>query len=486
VGSPTRTLTVPSGNPGSISFAFSAGYTWEYSKNGGTFTTLTNGGSVSFANNNTIAVKLFGIGCSDGDTLTATDATTGASVGTFDASNTGTCSGQSPQFGGPNTPSSTVTIFSVWDGDWAILEEYDASGNRVQGYVQGYHGLVKTLVDNIYYYQDELGSTSHIASSSGQLLEYYKYNLYGKPRYFNAAGTEQGASSYRVQDLGNGGSRWIPELSLYDDRNRFMSPDLGRFLQPDPIGFKGDASNLYRYCGNDWANRTDPTGLDDTNLGLKYGTEVGARTTENAKLEGDSQRWTLEDLELRSCVYAPTANSVQRAEQAQQAAKDDAASKDVHSREANASNVVQAGQTISKPAAAKTSEKNDADLTVFAGYNASGIPFLGSTFSLGGYVSPQGVGIYCSYGGGFGLDVSHSAVFGYTKTNLDGFRGPYDNTSFGIWKIGGMALRSNGETVGHAITLGPGLTPISGSQTHTNTVVTPPVKPPPPILAGPF
>lgn len=42
-----------------------------------------------------------------------------------------------------------------------------------------------------------------------------------------------------------------------------MSPDLGRFLQPDPIGFKGDASNLYRYCGNDWANRTDPMGLTD-------------------------------------------------------------------------------------------------------------------------------------------------------------------------------------------------------------------------------
>lgn len=36
---------------------------------------------------------------------------------------------------------------------------------------------------------------------------------------------------------------------------------MGRFLQPDPIGFKGDASNLYRYCGNDWANKTDPMGL---------------------------------------------------------------------------------------------------------------------------------------------------------------------------------------------------------------------------------
>jgi RHS repeat-associated protein len=151
--------------------------------------------------------------------------------------------------------------FSVWDGDWAILEEYGSSNAVTQKYVQGYHGLVKTLVDNIYYYQDELGSTSHIANASGALLEYYKYNLYGTPKFFNASGSSISASSYSVKDLFTG-QRWIKQISLYDDRNRFMSPALGRFLQPDPIGFKGDASNLYRYCGNDWANRTDPMGLD--------------------------------------------------------------------------------------------------------------------------------------------------------------------------------------------------------------------------------
>lgn len=147
--------------------------------------------------------------------------------------------------------------------NWAILEEYDNTGARVQGYVQGYHGLVKTLVDNIYYYQDELGSTSHIADTSGVLLEYYKYDLYGKPTYFVPdSPNPQSASVFHVVDLGNGGSRWMPELGLYDNRNRFMSPDLGRFLQPDPIGFKGDASNLYRYCGNDWASVIDPIGTE--------------------------------------------------------------------------------------------------------------------------------------------------------------------------------------------------------------------------------
>lgn len=164
----------------------------------------------------------------------------------------------------PFTPQQgTVTIFSVWDGEWAALEEYDQNHNRVQGYVHGYHGLVKTLTDNIYYYQDELGSTSHVASSSGQLLESYKYDLYGKPAYFSPTSQPLNSSNYAVKDLFTG-QRWINELALYDDRNRFMSPALGRFIQPDPIGFKGDASSLYRYCGNDWANRTDPMGTDST------------------------------------------------------------------------------------------------------------------------------------------------------------------------------------------------------------------------------
>ena len=173
-----------------------------------------------------------------------------------DGNNCGGGGGMSPMTGSSNT-----TIFSVWDGDWAILEEYTTGNVRVESYVQGYHGLVKTMVDNIYYYQDELGSTSHVANASGALLEYYKYDLYGKPTYWDNTNHQIPSSNYQVKDL-HTGARWIPELGLYDDRNRFMSPDLGRFLQPDPIGFKGDSSNLYRYCGNDWANRSDPTGLD--------------------------------------------------------------------------------------------------------------------------------------------------------------------------------------------------------------------------------
>src|SRR5206468_741652 len=56
------------------------------------------------------------------------------------------------------------------------------------------------------------------------------------------------------------GQQWYNEIGLYDLRNRFYSPDIGRFLQPDPIGFDGDATNLYRYCGNNPTTRSDPNG----------------------------------------------------------------------------------------------------------------------------------------------------------------------------------------------------------------------------------
>jgi hypothetical protein len=38
---------------------------------------------------------------------------------------------------------------------------------------------------------------------------------------------------------------------------------MGVFLQPDPIGFKGDAANIYRFCNNNAVNRIDPMGLRD-------------------------------------------------------------------------------------------------------------------------------------------------------------------------------------------------------------------------------
>jgi RHS repeat-associated protein len=156
-----------------------------------------------------------------------------------------------------------VIRFSAWDG-WELLEEYSDHLNVTTGYLQGATGVIKSwsASNTLYYYQDKLGSTSHVASASGALLESYKYDLYGTPTYYVPSDPNPlSSSSFSVNDLFVG-ERWIPELGLYDLRNRFMSPEIGRFLQTDPIGFKGDASNLYRYCHNDPEDFTDPMGTN--------------------------------------------------------------------------------------------------------------------------------------------------------------------------------------------------------------------------------
>jgi RHS repeat-associated protein len=145
-------------------------------------------------------------------------------------------------------------VYNVYDG-WNLIAEYPAgSTSPSTAYLPG----VKVLTSNRYYYQDASGSTSHLADNTGALLEWYRYDLQGTPTVYDPS-NNQLSTPPSVRHLFTG-QQWYSELGVYDLRNRFYSPDLGRFLQGDPLGFGGDATNLYRYCANNPLKLTDPSG----------------------------------------------------------------------------------------------------------------------------------------------------------------------------------------------------------------------------------
>ena len=146
--------------------------------------------------------------------------------------------------------------------DWSIQRCYLQGANQNE-MVVAFDGGVYS---NQWYWQDGRGNTSHITGDNAYLLERYTYDLSGAPKFYDEWGNERfGGSVYDTRFL-FAGSQYQPETGLYDMRNRFYSPTLNRFLQTDPIGFAGDALNLYRYCGDDPVDRSDPMGLADQTL----------------------------------------------------------------------------------------------------------------------------------------------------------------------------------------------------------------------------
>jgi hypothetical protein len=59
-------------------------------------------------------------------------------------------------------------------------------------------------------------------------------------------------------------------------------PSIGRWLSEDPIGFAGGDVNLYRYVHNDPTTFTDPSGLEETEIGGRY----------HARIQWVGNNWT--------------------------------------------------------------------------------------------------------------------------------------------------------------------------------------------------
>jgi len=88
-----------------------------------------------------------------------------------------------------------------------------------------------------------------------------RYDEYGKPQSTNA-----GRFQYT-------GQMWLAELGAYHYKARMYAPNLGRFLQTDPIGYRS-GTNLYAYVGNSPISFTDPLGLQEAAVDARVIQEI--------------------------------------------------------------------------------------------------------------------------------------------------------------------------------------------------------------------
>jgi RHS repeat-associated protein len=134
----------------------------------------------------------------------------------------------------------TVTKF-IYDGD-QVIAEYDGSGTLIRKFIYG-PGIDEPVRmtaggSDYYYHFDGLGSVTEITNSSGAVVEKYEYDVYGNTVIKDGVGNVLTESA-----IGNPyglGRRLDSETGLYYYRARYYSPELGRFLQKDPLTWGPD------------------------------------------------------------------------------------------------------------------------------------------------------------------------------------------------------------------------------------------------------
>ena len=131
-----------------------------------------------------------------------------------------------------------AATYYLYDGD-ALVAEYDGGGHVLRRYMHGPNpdetimwdeGSAMNCSGSKFLHTDNEGPVVALADCWGNRIKVYAYDEYGMP-------------SANVEHFAYTGQLWLPELRMYYYKARIYAPNLGRFLQTDPIGYK-DQNNL--------------------------------------------------------------------------------------------------------------------------------------------------------------------------------------------------------------------------------------------------
>jgi RHS repeat-associated protein len=135
-----------------------------------------------------------------------------------------------------------------------VVADLNSTGAVLARYAQGAgvdEPLAATLGGTLAFYEaDGLGSITSMTNSGGSAVGAYTTDAFGKA--VSTADTLGNRFRYTARE-------WDSETGLYYYRARYYSPDSGRFLNEDPIAFRGGI-NFYTYVNNNSINLIDPSG----------------------------------------------------------------------------------------------------------------------------------------------------------------------------------------------------------------------------------
>jgi RHS repeat-associated protein len=168
---------------------------------------------------------------------------------------------------------SSVVTHTYWSDLWKPLEERigsstTASRSYLWGERPGHRDELVlrdrdtddngTLDERLYATMDYFNGTA-VLNSSGAVQERYAYSAFGVRRIMAADFSPRSSSSY-AWDFGFQGQFRDVETGWYNYGYRFYVPELGRWINRDPIGELG-WGNVYSFIRNDTQNKSDYLGL---------------------------------------------------------------------------------------------------------------------------------------------------------------------------------------------------------------------------------
>jgi RHS repeat-associated protein len=148
-----------------------------------------------------------------------------------------------------------------WDAGWNVINEEDNCGSLTVTYIHDPGKVVGTILARIegsdpangtyrYYCQDIIGSTRSVWNENKTEYASYDYTPYGEVYAHSGSDVKHRFS----------GQEWDDAAELYYFPFRYYSPEIGRWIVPDPLGMV-DGPDVYGYVSGDPISRADPLGL---------------------------------------------------------------------------------------------------------------------------------------------------------------------------------------------------------------------------------